>query len=500
MTNPKDQKLPPPSPDHRRVAAGQFDRANQVIATGNFDYGIRLLLSCCKIDPGNLIYRQALRRTEKAKYKNNMRGSWHAGLSTWTTLAKIKAVQRGGDHLKVIDLAEQVLARNPWDITAQKALADAADNLGLLDLAIWTLEQARQKDPRHLTVNRALARLYEKRGNFTQAIALWELVRKVAPTDVEAQHKVKDLAVSETIARGGYEASAADAPPGSAEHRKAPSGRVPSLHPGRKPVSPPAPGQAPGHPAPTGVVSSEQGSREVEQLQARIETDPTSASAYLQLAAHYRKLDQLDQARAVLQRGLGPTGNAFELTVQLAELDIEPFRRNLAAAEDKLRAAPGDEELRKIHAQLVKDVNAREMELFRHKAERYPSEMVHRFELGLRLFRAGQTDEAIRELQTARNDPRYHSQALLQLAYCFKARNNWRLAKRNFDECLQSLPASETTIRKEVLFQLAQGSAEAGELSAAIEVGQELANLDFGYKDIGRLLDEWQARLEQADG
>ena len=45
MTNPKDQKLPPPSPDHRRVAAGQFDRANQVIATGNFDYGIRLLLS-----------------------------------------------------------------------------------------------------------------------------------------------------------------------------------------------------------------------------------------------------------------------------------------------------------------------------------------------------------------------------------------------------------------------------------------------------------------------
>ena len=27
----------------------------------------------------------------------------------------------------------------------------------------------------------------------------------------------------------------------------------------------------------------------------------------------------------------------------------------------------------------------------------------------------------------------------------------------------------------------------------------DLANLDFAYKDIGRLLDEWQSRLEQAD-
>ena len=45
----------------------------------------------------------------------------------------------------------------------------------------------------------------EKRGNFAQAIKLWELVRQANPTDLEAQHKVKDLAASDTIARGGYE-------------------------------------------------------------------------------------------------------------------------------------------------------------------------------------------------------------------------------------------------------------------------------------------------------
>src|SRR5438034_9175008 len=96
-------RFPTTSPEHRRVAAGQYERANQVIATGNFDYGIQLLLSCCKLDPTNLIYRQALRRTEKAKYKNNLRGSLLAGLRTWAIRAKIKGSRRGGDYVKVLE-------------------------------------------------------------------------------------------------------------------------------------------------------------------------------------------------------------------------------------------------------------------------------------------------------------------------------------------------------------------------------------------------------------
>src|SRR2546423_5439125 len=106
--------LPAPSPEHRRVAAGQFERANQVISTGNFDYGIRLLLSCCKLDPANLIYRQALRRTEKTKYKNNLKGSALAGVTSLATKAKIKNAKRTRDFVKVLEYGEDILVRNPW--------------------------------------------------------------------------------------------------------------------------------------------------------------------------------------------------------------------------------------------------------------------------------------------------------------------------------------------------------------------------------------------------
>jgi hypothetical protein len=53
-------------------------------------------------------------------------------------------------------------------------------------------------------------------------------------------------------------------------------------------------------------------------------------------------------------------------------------------------------------------------------------------------------------------------------------------------------------LRKEILFQLAQGYAESGDLNRAVDLACELANLDFSYKDIGKLLDEWNSKLQKA--
>lgn len=463
--------LPSPSPEQRRIAAAQFERANQVIASGNHDYGIQLLLSCCKLDPANITFRQALRRTQKAKYKNNLRGSRLAVFSTAPSKARLKAAKQGRNYLKVLEHGEEVLGGNPWDIGTQLDMAEAADALGLLDMAVWTLDQARQKDPNLPLLNRALARLFEKRGNFTQAIALWELVRKADPSDVEANHKSKDLAASETIARGNYEEAMGGqsfAQPGAAAAQAG----------GGAPVDPLG--------------------REVHALQQRIDANPTRAAGYQALAALYRREKQPDKAREVLQTGLAATGNDFQITVELTEMELEPFRQNLAITEQQLKTEPNNDELRKLRIRALKEINTRELDLYRLKADRFPTDLSHRLEVGIRLLRAGQLDEAIKELQAARGDSRLMWKSLWYLGHCFKNRNNWRLARRNFEEALQNLPAGEDNARKEILFQLASGCADSGELATAVDLGHELANIDFAYRDIGRLIDEWQNRLQKA--
>jgi tetratricopeptide (TPR) repeat protein len=468
MADSASSRVPLPSPEHHRIAAERFEHARRAVTSNSFDYAIQLLLTCCKLDPANPIYRQELRRTQKAKHKNNLRGGFFAFLTTAKPKARLKAAKRGRDFLKVLEHGEEVLTRNPWDIGTQMDMAEAANALGLIDLAIFILVQAREKDANDATLNRALARLYEKRGNFSEAIKLWDLVHQAVPADVEATHKAKDLAAHETIQRGHYEEAAErDSPVRMVQQAQA-------------------------------IAAQDRQAKEQTNLQTRIEADPTNPNWYLQLATLHRRAGRPEVALDVLKRGLGPTGNDFHIQVETAELELEPFRQNLTLTEDKLKDAPNNEELRKIRVRLLKEINTRELEVLRLKADRQPGDLNLRLDLGVRLLRAGQTEEAISELQQARKDPKLAGKAAMYLGFCFKNRNNWRLAARNFEEALKLLPPTEEASRKEILFQLAQGSADAGDLAQAVDLAHELANLDYGYRDIGRLLDEWQTKLQKA--
>jgi tetratricopeptide (TPR) repeat protein len=486
MANPIDSGLPSPSAEHRRVAAGQFEHANQVIATRkNYDYGIHLLLKCCLLDPANLIYRQALRRTQRAKYMNNLRGSRLAWLTTWPIKARLKAARRTKDYLKVLEFGERILVRNPWDVPTQMTMAESMDELGWLDMAIWTLEQARHKKVDDVHVNRALALLLEKRGNFTQAMSLWLQIKKVKPTSEEAAEKLKDLAVHDTIQRGRFEGALGGGPSPANPGAKSDEEEAMAEHAADATEEPALPSRV---------------AREAAPIHKRIESDPTHLDSYLQLAKVYRRAQELENAKHVLEEGLGPTGNAFELRLELTDVEIEPFRKNLAVTEKKLEEQPDDDRLRQMRIRLRKEINTRELEFHRLKADRYPTELVHRLEIGIRLLRAGLIDEAIQELQAARHDPRARWHTLYYLGHCFKTRNNWRLAQRNFEEALQTIATGgDPGKRKELLFLLAEGYAQNGELARAIDLGTDLANEDFSYRDIGRLLDEWQAKAQNTN-
>jgi serine/threonine-protein kinase len=204
----ESDSLPGVTADQRRAAAGQYERAKEVLGSGNHDYAIHLLLSCCKLDPANLTYRKALRRAEKIKFGNNLKGRPFSWLTSLPSRTRLKGAKRLEDHLKVLESGEEVLAQNPWDVAAQLDMAEAADALGLFKLATWLLEEALDKDALNPTVNRALALLYEGHREYRKAAAHWDLLRKADPSNAEAAQKVTDLAAKDTIARVGADAAA----------------------------------------------------------------------------------------------------------------------------------------------------------------------------------------------------------------------------------------------------------------------------------------------------
>lgn len=483
-------RLPRLTPEQRRAAAAQFERANQVLTAGDLDYGRQLLLNCARIDPLNPVYRQALRQAQRAKFANSRRGQPFAYLRSLPARWRLTRALRQGEYGEALYQAELILMRDPWDLGAHLGMARAFEELDCPDLAIWTVEQVRPSRPEDVRVNRRLAGLYERRGNFTQAIALWQMVRKARPHDDEAQRKAKDLAASATIAKGRYEEAVHGSAPtplltGSSGEMKA-AGQTETQTDHAVTADEPTESTAP--------ALEERAPREAATLQARVEADPQNPNAHLHLAGYYRRVDQLDRAREVLQKALEPTRNHFDVQMALLDLEIEPLRHDLAITEERLRQKPGQADLVQVRSRLAREINARELEYHRRRSDRYPTDAPARFEMALRLVRAGQTEEAIRELQTVRNDPRCHGKALFYLGFCFKLRKNWRLAQRNFEEALPQL-SDDPALRKEALYLLATGSAEAGELNRAVDFACELANVDYGYKNISRLLDEWQTKV-----
>jgi serine/threonine protein kinase len=190
--------------ENLRTAARQYQRAEEARANGNTDYAIELLLNCIKFDPVSIVYRQALRDVSNAAARLRRLGGWFASLATMTTRARLNAAKLARQFRKVLEDGEEVLVRHPKDVKTQMAMAGAAEQLSLVHLAAWMLEELRLQHPRHLPAHRALANLYEKRRQYGEAIAVWEAVRKVSPHNGEALKKIQDLAASETIARGGY--------------------------------------------------------------------------------------------------------------------------------------------------------------------------------------------------------------------------------------------------------------------------------------------------------
>ncbi len=192
------------SSEHVQAAARQYERGEEARANGNIDYAIQLLLSCTKFNPASIVYRQALREISKAAAQQRRLGSWLASLTTLTTRTRLSATKRAGQFRKVLEDGEEVLVRHPSDVKTQMAMADSAEKLGLIHLASWMLDELRHQNPNYLPAHRALATIYEKQRQYSDAIAVWELVRKVAPHDGEAARKINDLAASDTIARGNY--------------------------------------------------------------------------------------------------------------------------------------------------------------------------------------------------------------------------------------------------------------------------------------------------------
>ena len=101
-----------------------------------------------------------------------------------------------------------------------------------------------------------------------------------------------------------------------------------------------------------------------------------------------------------------------------------------------------------------------------------------------------QYNDAIRELQSARNDPRRKGSCLLALGQCFQQIGQYPLAMDHYQMAIEEIPDRDAKNKKKALYLAGKLALGLNDLENADKHLKVLAGLEFTYKDVPALLDK----------
>lgn len=457
-------------PAKRKMMQAWFEAGSSSSAKGNFDYATDMFTRCILGDPSNQIYAQNFLGNLQKKYNNNKKGGNLAAIRTTGPRATLKKALLQKKWEDAFSSGAEILKLNPWDKSALSDLAKACEELDYDAAQLVYLKGALDADIKDVDVNRLCGRALARQGHFDQALLCWRRVIQVKPDDEEGLRSLANLTVENTIRTGGYEEaqSSNDVAMGKTQQAAILADR------------------------PSAQLSPEQ------KLERAITKDPANISNYLDLSDLYNQAEKFDKAEEVLTRASQASGGDLKVLEILEDVRLRRARQQVTIAERRYQSEK-TEEAKKLYDEMKRELVTREMEYYRSRCERFPNNTSYRVELGLRLQKLRNFDEAIKVLQEARSDGKRKGEVLMALGVCFEAIKRYKLAMSNYAAAITEIGEKDAELRKQALFRAGVLSMALRELDAAENYLNELAEMDYGYRDVSERLDKL-AKLREDSG
>jgi len=124
--------------------------------------------------------------------------------------------------------------------------------------------------------------------------------------------------------------------------------------------------------------------------------------------------------------------------------------------------------------------------------EKFPTDLMIRFEMGQLYFQAGKISEAIKELQKAQSNPHKRVAAMSLLAQCFAKRKMFDLAAETLQNAIKEKAGFDEE-KKELIYNLGCVLENMDKKEEAIEQFKLIYKVDTGYKDVEAKVDAFYA-------
>jgi len=158
-----------------------FDKGFAAMERGNLDYAIDMFLATLELEPRLLRARQFLRAAEVKKLKSGKSNSLTKGVSTLQGMGGIASVNMliRKDPTKALQAAEKLMKINPLNPPFINLLASAAEACDMPEVALQSLEIARDHDRQNIKFVERLAALYQQVGQTRKARDCYEEIARI---------------------------------------------------------------------------------------------------------------------------------------------------------------------------------------------------------------------------------------------------------------------------------------------------------------------------------
>jgi tetratricopeptide (TPR) repeat protein len=432
-----------------------FNKGFAALDRGNLDYAIDILFSCVMLDPEQLQARKYLRAAEIRKFRESRRSPVIDTLNEIIDfplyLKGISALKKS-DYSNALAISERLLKKAPLNLRYLKLFMDAVVGLNLIEAGIQTFELVKDQLPAVPQVYNWLGILYTKANRTKEAVACFERLCELTPTDPDAHRMLKQALALDSMTSDKW------AQAGSYREVLKDEEEAITLERDAKAVK-----------------SEKELDAMIAEMQSKIQSAPRNLNYYRALARLYVQKKDFANALAILQKAVeinpgDPVLAKAIATTRLQQYD-EEIARLLEAGEKEQAEAKKAERLQFAYNDL------------RERVQRYPNDLDLRYEWGLMLYETGDINGAIQQFQLSQRHPRHRTSSLYYLALCFKNKGQYDLAMQELEKAKEELSVMDET-KKNICYELGTIAEILGDTAKAAEYYKQIYQSDISYKDV----------------
>lgn len=444
-----------------RKARDMFEKGFAAMERGTLDYAIDMFLAALDIEPGFLKARKFLRAAEIRRFKEKKGGALthmlanvQGGMQTLTVNQLIKK-----NPAEALKATEKLMRIDPLNLGFIKLLHKAAVAASMPEVAIQTLEVAKDHYPKNVELLTELAKLLTDTNQMRAARQCYEEIARLNPNDPKALKMLKDSVALDTMQQGGWSEASSyrdvmkDAKEATLLEQDAKA-----------------------------VKSATDLDALIKETSAKVEREPENINYKRALADLLARAERFDEAMQVLRTAQETTGRADpQVERALSALHVKKFDHDIAQLQQAGQTAEAEKKAAEKDTFLVEDAAER--------VRRYPNDLQFRYEYGVLLFEHQRLNEAIEELQMAQRNPQRRIRALYYLALCFKEKKQYDIALEQLEKAASELNIMDNT-KKDIFYEIGLLNEAMGQPDKAATFYKEIYSVDIRYKDVATRIEK----------